>query len=204
MALALTMTVAHAAEIDSRELLAKLARPAPDATTFVELRFSRLLAEPLVVSGRLERRADGALVREVLDPYRETTTLSGENVLVTREGSRPRSFSLDRAPELRGMLSSFGALLAGDLAQLERHFTVTIRGTDDRWSIELIPVDDKLQRRLTRIEVDGAQDRARCFTMTEPDDDASVMVLELRERDALPHPLERESIAAWCSAGAEP
>lgn len=204
MALALTAAVARAADVDTQALLARLSRPAPDTTTFVEVRYSGLLAEPLVASGRLEHRADGALVREVLEPYRETTTLQGENVRVEREGSRPRSFSLDRAPELRGMLSSFGALLAGDLGMLERHFTVTTRGTDAQWRIELAPLDEKLKRRLASIEVDGAQDRARCFTLTEPDGDASVMTLGVEGRGSLPQSLARESLAEWCSGGAEP
>jgi hypothetical protein len=202
--LALTTSVAHATDIAKSALLAKLSRPAPDTTTFVEVRFSSLLAEPLVASGRLEHRADGALVREILDPYRETTTLKGENVRLEREGSRPRSFSLNRAPELRGILSSFGALIAGDVGLLERHFVVTTSGTEERWRIELVPIDDKLRRRLARIEVDGALDRARCFTMTEPDGDASVMALGIQGRTDLPQPLARESLAAWCAGGVEP
>jgi hypothetical protein len=202
--LALASAVAHAAEVDTASLLARLSRPPPDATTFLEVRFSNLLSGPLVISGRLEHRTDGALVREVLEPYRETTTLAGEHVRLEREGSPPRSFSLDRAPELRGMLSSFAALLAGDLEMLERHFAVTTRGTNDRWQIELLPLDVKLKRRLARIEVDGTLDRARCFTTTEPDGDASVMVLGVPELSDLPQPVARESLVAWCSSGAEP
>jgi hypothetical protein len=202
--LALATAVAHATDVDTSALLARLSRPAPDTTTFVEVRYSALLAEPLVASGRLEHRADGALVREVLEPYRETTTLKGENVRLEREGSRPRSFSLNRAPELRGMLSSFGALITGDLGLLESNFVVTTRGSDDRWQIELVPIDDKLKRRLASIYVDGALDRARCFTVSEPDGDASVMALGIQGRDDLPQPLSRESLAKWCSADMEP
>jgi hypothetical protein len=204
VALALTASAAHAADVDTYALLARLARPAPDTTTFVEVRYSSLLAEPLVASGQLEHREDGALVRQVTDPYRETTTLRGENVRVEREGSKPRSFSLDRAPELRGMLASFGALLTGNRAMLERYFKVTTRGSDARWEIELTPLDATLGRRLAAIRVDGSQDRARCFTMTEPDGDASVMTLGVPGRAALPQSLARESLQAWCADGAGP
>jgi hypothetical protein len=203
-ALALTMAVAQAADVDTHALLAKLSRPAPDTTTFVEVRYSALLAEPLVASGRLEHRADGALVREVLEPYHETATLKGENVRLEREGSKPRSFSLNRAPELRGMLSSFGALVTGDLELLERNFAVTTHGSYDRWQIELIPIDEKLKRHLARIVVDGALDRAHCFTMSEPDEDASVMALGIQGRADLPLSLSRQALAAWCAGGVEP
>ena len=200
---ALAAPPAPAAEFDTPALLARLVRPPPDTTTFVEIRYSALLAEPLVASGRLEHRADGALVRQVTAPYRETTTLRGENVRVEREGGRPRSFSLDRAPELRGMLASFGALLTGDRAMLERHFGVVASGSDARWQIELSPLDERLQRRLVAIRVDGSGDRARCFTMTEPDGDASVMTLGVPDRASLPESLARASLQAWCAGEAE-
>ena len=104
----------HAADPDVDALLARLPRPAPDSTSFVEVRYSSLLEKPIVVSGRLEHREDGSLVRRVEWPYQEVTVLQGENVSVERAGSKPRRFTLDRAPELRGMLASFGAILQGD------------------------------------------------------------------------------------------
>jgi hypothetical protein len=195
----LTAVAAHAADLDTDALLARLARPAPDTTTFVEVRYSALLSEPLVASGSLEHREDGALVRRVTDPYLETTTLYGENVLVEREGSKPRRFSLDRAPELRGMLASFGALIKGDRAQLDRYFRMSAGGSDDAWTIELEPRDPKLARRLANIRVDGEQDRARCFTMTEPDGDGSVMAVGVRVRADLPDSIDRDTLQAWCA-----
>ena len=192
----------HAAELDTRELLASLARPAPDSTNFVEVHYSRLLSEPIVVAGRLEYRADGALVRRVESPYRETTELRGENVLVEREGSKPRRFSLERAPELRGMLASFGALLKGDVATLDRYFTVSALVVAERWRIELSPRDDKLKRHLAAIVVDGSGDRLRCFTLSEPDGDASVMALAVVDRASLPESLERASLQSWCTGQA--
>jgi len=194
----------RATEVDTEALLARLARPAPDTTTFVEVRYSSLLAEPLVVSGDLEHRADGSLVRRVTEPYRESTVLRGETVTVEREGSKPRRFSLDRAPELRGMLASFGALLKGDRALLDRYFTLAIHGTDAKWQIELLPFDRKLARRLAAIRVDGSLDRARCFTLSEPDGDASVMAVGLQGRADLPVTLDQASLLAWCGGGAEP
>ena len=168
------------------------------------MRYSSLLAEPLVVSGDLEHRADGSLVRRVTEPYRESTVLRGENVTMEREGSKPRSFSLDRAPELRGMLASFGALLKGDRALLDRYFTLAVHGTDAKWQIELLPFDRKLARRLAAIRVDGSLDRARCFTLSEPDGDASVMAVGLQGRTDLPVTLDQASLLAWCRGGAEP
>lgn len=193
-----TMT-ALAAELDTGALLDSLVRPAPEKTPFVEVRHSALLSEPIFVTGELEHRADGALVRRVESPYRETTELHDEIVRVEREGSKPRRFSLDRAPELRGMLASFGALLTGDREALERNFVVTVQGDTERWRLELSPRDDRLKRRLASIVVDGRKDRPRCLTLAEPDGDASVMALGVGDRAELPESLERASLQAWCS-----
>jgi hypothetical protein len=201
--LTITTTIASAADPGTGALLDRLARPAPETTPFVEVRYSALLTEPLVVAGELEHRDDGALVRRVLEPYRETTTLLGENVTVERDGGRPRRFSLDRAPELRGILNSFGAILKGDRATLEQHFEIASSESENAWRIDLVPRGDKLRARLARVRVDGHADRANCMTMEEPDGDATIMVIGVAERGTLPLPLEREQLQSWCGqAGA--
>jgi hypothetical protein len=196
--LTLATTVASAADPGTDALLERLARPAPETTTFAEIRYSALLTEPLVVTGELEHRDDGALVRRVQEPFRETTTLLGENVTVERDGSRPRRFSLDRAPELRGMLNSFGAMLKGDRATLEQQFEIASSESDNAWRIDLVPRGDKLRARLARIRVDGHADRANCMTMEEPDGDATVMAIGVSDHGLLPSPLDREQLQSWC------
>jgi len=202
--LGLATTVLQAAEPDLDALLARLARPAPDTTSFVEVRFSSLLETPIVVSGRLEHRQDGSLVRRVDSPYREVTELRGENVTVEREGSKPRHFSLNRAPELRGMLASFAALLQGDRQMLDRYFVVALQGTDARWEIVLSPRDAKLKNRLSRITINGRDDRPRCFTLEEPDADASLMAIGVERPGDLPQPLEQRALETWCAGETTP
>lgn len=199
IALTLAATPLLAADPDLDTLIARLARPAPDSTSFVEVRYSSLLDKPILVAGHLEHQADGALVRRVESPYQEVTVLQGENVSVERAGSKPRRFSLDRAPELRGMLASFGALLKGDRPMLEQYFTVTVSGSDALWEITLTPRNEKLKRRLSDIVVDGAGDRPRCFALHEPDGDESLMALGVSGPGDLPAPPERRALEAWCT-----
>jgi hypothetical protein len=201
ISLTLAAVPLHAADPDVDALLARLARPSPASTSFVEVRYSSLLKKPIVVSGRLEHREDGTLVRRVETPYAEVTELRGENVVVEREGSKPRRFALDRAPELRGMLASFSAILKGDRPMLDRYFVVTAQGDLARWEITLTPRDDKLKRRLSAIVVDGADDRAKCFTLEEPDGDASLMALGVAGPDELPAAFERQTLHDWCTEG---
>src|SRR3546814_3137566 len=74
-------------------------------TNFVELRASRLLKEPLRLSGEHQRPDEDTLVRQVRVPYVETTTITTDatgagHATVAREGKSPRSFALSRVPEL--------------------------------------------------------------------------------------------------------
>jgi hypothetical protein len=192
-------TASLASEPDLDALIESLARPAPATTDFVEVRFSVLLAEPVTAGGQLEYHESGALVRRVETPYRERTELLGERVVIEREGNPPRRFSLDRAPELRALMASFGALLAGNKTVLDQHFEVAVAGQPDNWQLTLRPRDRKLARMLSAIVVDGANDSPRCFRLNEKDGEASIIAIGTTQVADLPQPLLRPSLEAWCA-----
>ena len=78
-----------------------------------------------------------------------------------------------------------------------------MQGEPERWQIELTPRDDRLRARLERIVVDGTADRPSCFTLTEPDGDATIMAIGVSDRGTLPSPLARQHLQSWCvQAGA--
>jgi outer membrane lipoprotein carrier protein LolA len=173
----LVSAASSAVEADADALIARLARPAPSSVAFAEVRFSSLLAEPIVVSGELHYGGPASLDRRVLQPYVETTAIRGDSVRVERAGEQPRSFALRRAPELRGLAIGLSAMLAGDVAAVRREFTVTASGDDSEWTVILVPLDDGAQRRLRQIVVTGAGAEPHCFAMLGARDGASVMLL---------------------------
>ena len=138
---------------------------------------SPLLREPLVVSGELEFSGPASLDRHVRKPYREDTAIRGESVRVEREGEPPRSFALKRAPELRGLLTGFSSLLTGDVAGLKRSFDVQAQGTEQSWTLQLVPLDARALRRLQKLEISGHDAMPRCFSLLNGDGGASVMLL---------------------------
>ena len=166
-----------AAAIDPDALIARLARPAPASIAFKEVRVSPLLREPLVVAGQLEFSGPSSLNRHVREPYREDTSIRGESVRVEREGEQPRSFALKRAPELRGLLTGFSALLSGDVPALKRSFDVQAQGSEESWTLLLVPLDTRARRRLQKIEITGHDSTPRCFSLLNADGGASVMIL---------------------------
>jgi len=54
-------------------LIGRLAKPAPATISFTEVRFSKLLRAPLIVSGDLGYAGPESLDRRVTAPYREST-----------------------------------------------------------------------------------------------------------------------------------
>ena len=153
--------------IDADWILARLARPAPMRTSFVELRGSRLLKTPLRLEGEYQRPRDDVLVREVRTPYAETTTIRAGEVTIARAGKSPRTFSLSRAPELAGLQASFGALLTGDRALLERHYHLVAQGTRQQWTLALTPKDAALAAKVRTITLYGRGAELRCIE-TQP------------------------------------
>ncbi|HWK74492.1 MAG TPA: LolA-related protein [Povalibacter sp.] len=184
---------------DAKTLISQLAKPTPATIDFSEIRFSPLLKQPLIVSGTLGYQGSTSLDRHVTRPYRETTEIRGDSVLVRREGEPERSFGLKRAPELQGLLSAFTSLLAGDHAAVEREFTIDAAGDSSAWRILLAPRDARLSRRVKLIRIEGRNDAPRCFSIIGDNNGASVMLLGATAHAELPKPVTREWLERFCS-----
>jgi hypothetical protein len=186
--------------LDTEELLKSLAHPAPATTPFVEVRYSKLLDQPLVVKGQLEYLEDGTLVRSVSAPFSERTEIRGETVSVQRQGKPARRFSLKRAPELRSMLGGFAAVLGGGRGTLEKDFNIETSGETAQWKLALTPKSAQAGKYVRDIVIQGAQSEPRCIVVTQPDDEASYMLVGAATEASLPTPLAREWLGSFCSA----
>ncbi|MBW8851548.1 MAG: fatty acyl CoA synthetase [Xanthomonadales bacterium] len=182
-------------------VLAALARPAPVRTDFVELRGSPLLKAPLRLSGEYRRPDADTLVREVRSPYRETTTLRAGEATIARDGKTPRTFSLSRVPELAGLQSSFGALLAGDRVGIERSYAVTAAGTRERWTLTLAPKDKALAARVRDIVLYGQGAELRCIETRPAKGDLQRTLLASAALAAKPGS-DAKALEALCRTGA--
>lgn len=131
-------------------------------TPFVELRGSPLLKAPLRIEGEYQRPGGDVLVREVRAPYAETSTIRDGRVTIAR-GAGAKTYPLDRAPELAGLQASFGALLSGDRALLERHFRVESAGTRERWTLRLSPREKAMAARVRELVLHGRGAELRCI-----------------------------------------
>lgn len=163
LATALLPCAAQPAAVDPAWILERLARPAPVSTPFVELRGSAVLKAPLRVEGEYARPDDDTLVRQVRAPYVETTTIRAGEATIAREGRRPRSFALSRAPELAGLQASFGALLAGDADALARDYRISAQGSRQDWVLVLAPRGAAMAKSVRDITLRGRGAELRCI-----------------------------------------
>ena len=191
---------ALASGVDAGWILRQLAQPAPSQTSFIELRGSALLKEPLRVEGQYRRPDAGTLVREVRAPYAETTTIADGQVSIARSGKPVRVFSLQRIPELADLQASFGAMLSGDFAALERAYRLQPSGSTQHWQLQLTPKAEALARRVRTVTLHGQGNELRCIETQPAKGDlqrtllgsAAAAAARVRQADAL---------AALCGSG---
>jgi hypothetical protein len=178
-----TLRAAPPEAVEAGWILQRLARPAPMRTAFVELRGSRLLKTPLRIEGEYQRPREDVLVRQVRAPYAETSTIRGGSVTIAR-GASAKTYSLDRASELAGLQASFGALLSGDRALLERHFRVASTGTRERWTLRLTPREKAMAARVRELALHGRGAELRCIETHPVNGDVQRTLLAGAARDA--------------------
>jgi hypothetical protein len=199
-ALALAWAAQAALSVDA--LLARLARPAPAVTDFIEAHFSALLARPLIVRGKLEYLGPDALARSVESPFQERTEVHGDDVTIRRGSEAPRHFSLARAPELRSLLASFAALIGGDRDVLTREFELDLHGDEHAWTLGLTPRDPRIRERIRSILVNGRSAEPRCLTTFEANGNTTVLLVGEAARRSVPADADRRSLEAQCQDGA--
>ena len=70
------------------------------------------------------------------------------------------------------------ATLAGDLAELERHYKTEFSGTRASWSLRLVPREARVQRAVDSITLGGAGARLTKVDTLEANGDRSVMTIQ--------------------------
>jgi hypothetical protein len=201
LSLALPISASASAPDDTAALIGAIGRHPPARTAFAEARFMHVLERPLLVSGELAWLGGDKLQRKIDGAHPETVTIAGGEVTQQREGKRPRSFSLKRAPQLQGLADSFVALLSGNAAQLQQVFAIQRDGSSTgAWSLTLTPHDPKLAATVASIRIDGHGNEPRCMQMREADGDLAIDLLGASLAARMPATPTPEALIALCQA----
>lgn len=172
--LACTASFAQGWELDA--LLRDMAAVPASRTRFVETRHVALLTRPLELKGSLTYERPNRLIKHVESPFDEMLTVDGEALsLVNKTKGEQRFISLREQPALRALVESVRATLAGDRAQLERHYRVQFSGARNAWRLRLVPRESQLKGYVESILLSGDGARLQRVEVTEGSGDSSVM-----------------------------
>jgi hypothetical protein len=161
---------------DLDEVMRLLAMRQHGRVEFIEQHFLSVLKRPIESSGELRYDAPDRLEKRTLKPHPETLVLSG-GILTVERGHSRRELDLHAYPQVVPFVESIRATLAGDRAALERVFHLDFAGTMSRWSLTLVPVDQKVKQSVAQVRIDGVQDQLLKVEIRQPDGDRSLMTL---------------------------
>ena len=169
------------ATFDIVELMRTLAQVKAGEATFTETRSVAMLERSLQSSGRLRFEAPDTFVRETLKPRREKIAVVGNQVtmsLGSGAGARSRTVPLDSVPEAAVIMEAIRGTLTGNRDAIERHFTPTVTGTPQRWTLELKPREPRLRELVISVRLAGEKAVVREVSVAMADGDRSVMTIE--------------------------
>lgn len=162
---------------DIQHLMDSLARNRSSQASFVEKKTIAMLERPVESSGQLFYTAPDHLEKRTLKPQPESMVIDGGDLLIER-GRQKHRLQLQAYPELAAFIDSIRGTLAGDRQALERNYQLSLEGTAERWTLQLLPRDDKMLAVVQRIRITGARDQVRSIDITQADGDSSLMSIE--------------------------
>lgn len=177
LALMLAPVFSHAAEWDIDQLMRGLAQTQSDRARFVEKKYIAILDKPVESSGELVYTAPDRLEKRTLKPKPESMIVEAGTLTIER-GRQKHRLQLQEYPELAAFIDSIRGTLAGDRKALERNYRLSLNGSVEQWTLQLLPVNDKMQAVVTRIRIAGNRDALRSIEITQADGDRSLMLIE--------------------------
>lgn len=162
---------------DLQQLMDTLAQSQPGRATFTEKKRIAVLDKPVESSGELLFTAPDRLEKKTLKPRPESLLVQGDELLIER-GRQKHRLQLSAYPELGAFIDSIRGTLAGDRKALERSYSLTLGGSLERWTLQLVPLNEKMLKTVSRITMAGSGGEVRSIEIVQADGDSSTMTIE--------------------------
>ena len=159
------------------QLMSELAQTRYSHVRFSEKKTIAMLDQPVASSGELFYSAPDRLEKRTLKPRPETMFVEG-GVLTIERGRKRHRLQLQDYPELAAFIDSIRGTLAGDRRALERNYRLSLDGSAARWTLQLLPIHQKMQAVVKLIRVEGARDQVRSIEIMQADGDSALMRIE--------------------------
>ncbi len=175
--LMLETNIVRADAFDLARLMQLLAATPTAEVSFIEKKYSSLLSEPVVSSGKLRYQRPDIVEKNIELPRKEQYRFVGDELLLVRIGAEKR-IRLSSQPLLLAFAASLRGVLGGDLALLRAHYQLSLMGDQPSWRLDLIPVDEGIGRYVERIVVSGHEGRIEQIEVREISGDRSVLQVQ--------------------------
>jgi hypothetical protein len=184
--LCLAYAVAHAEDEVSAapsgwglpQLMQGLAQVQSSKAKFTERKYLAVLIAPLDSSGTLLFQAPGHLEKHTLKPKAENLVLD-QGVLTIDSKARniKRTLVLQEYPAVWAFVESIRSTLAGDLPTLQRFYKISLKGNATKWSMQLLPLDQKTRQVMSEIVISGRGAHVTNIETTESNGDHAMMTV---------------------------
>ena len=164
----------RAGGLDVARLMQLIAATPVAEASFVEKKYSSLLSEPVVSSGKLLYRRPDVVEKNIEVPRKEQYRFVGDELLMTRNGTE-RKLLLSSQPMLAAFAASLRGTLAGDLNLLRNHYQLSLQGGEASWRLDMTPLEEETSRYVQSIAVSGRAGRIDQIEVRETSGDRSVM-----------------------------
>jgi Outer membrane lipoprotein carrier protein LolA-like len=137
------------------EIQAILAKPSVLCGGFDQTKQLVGLKNPLRSSGRFCVVADKGVLWRSLQPFANTLRLTRDEIVQWQGERLAMRLNAKQEPTVRLINTLLFSVLAGDLAQLEKHFAVDGVVVDGAWSVKLKARDAAVGKVIAAIALDG-------------------------------------------------
>lgn len=161
---------------DLDQLMQSLATTRTGHASFIEKKSIAILDKPVESSGELFYTAPDRLEKRTLKPKAESMVLDKDKLIVEQRG-RKHVLSLQSYPEIAAFIDSIRGTLAGDRKALERNYKLSIIGTQQDWNLSLLPLENKMKKVVTSIDISGSGSTLETIEIKQADGDSSVMTI---------------------------
>jgi outer membrane lipoprotein-sorting protein len=160
------------------QLMGMLAQVPSATVQFTEQKQVAMLDKPLTMSGVLSYSRPNFVEKHTLAPEEELIQVNGNQLLWAKPAKNQRHvITLQRDPALWALIESIRGTLTGNLAALQQVYTIQVGGTARHWSLQLAPLDSRLQRYMRTVRFTGSGNQIRTIDIVDKNGDNDIMTL---------------------------
>lgn len=173
----LSTPISYAEQWDIDQLMRGLSRIKSGHVSFTETKTMAILDRPIQSSGDMLYTAPDRLEKRTVKPKLEMMVVSGNQLSIEKDKHK-HQVQLQDFPELAAFIDSVRGTLAGDRKALERSYQLSLEGSEQAWSLQLLPTNFKMKQTVANIRIAGVRDEVRSIDITQTDGDSTRMRIE--------------------------